>query len=80
VFSLVLRQSVIPVAAGLAGGLSGALATGGVIASLLYEVRPRDPLVLGIVVGLVATAAILSAAAAAFNSLQIEPASALRNE
>jgi predicted permease len=80
VFSLVLRQSVAPVAAGLAGGLAGALAIGGVIASLLYEVRPRDPIVLGIVVAVVGTVATLSAAAAAVTSLQIEPASALRNE
>jgi hypothetical protein len=80
VFSLVLRQSVTPVAAGLAGGLAGALAIGGVIASLLYEVQPRDPIVLGIVVAVVGTVATLSAAAAAVTSLQIEPASALRNE
>jgi predicted permease len=80
VFSMVLRQSLVPVAAGLAGGLAGALAMGGVIASLLYEVRPRDPLVLGVVLGVVATVGIVSAAVATFGGLQIEPASALRDE
>jgi len=80
VFSLVLRQSVAPVAAGLAGGLAGALGMGGVIASLLYEVRPRDPLVLGLVIGLVATVATGSAVAATLSGLRIEPASALREE
>ena len=80
VFSMVLRQSLVPVAAGLAAGLAGALAMGGVIASLLYEVRPRDPLVLGVVLGVVATVGIVSAAVATFGGLQIEPASALRDE
>jgi predicted permease len=80
VFTLVLRQSVAPVVVGLAGGLAGALAMGGVIASLLYEVRPRDPLVLGIVLGVVATVGTVSAVAATLSSLQIDPASALRDE
>ena len=80
VFSLVLRQSVAPVAVGLASGLAGALGMGGVIASLLYEVRPRDPLVLAAVVSVVATVATLSAAAATLAGLQLEPASALREE
>jgi putative ABC transport system permease protein len=80
VFSLVLRQSVAPVAIGLAAGLAGALATGGVIASLLYEVRPRDPLVLGVVLSVVAAVGTVSAAAATLSGLKIEPASALRDE
>jgi putative ABC transport system permease protein len=78
VFSLVLRQSVAPVAVGLAGGLAGALTMSGVVASLLYEVRPRDPFVLGIVAGVVAAVTIASAAAA--SGLRIEPALALRDE
>ncbi|MEO5897179.1 MAG: ABC transporter permease [Vicinamibacterales bacterium] len=80
VFSLVLRQSAAPVGLGLAVGFAGALVIGGAIASLLYEVRPRDPLVLGVVLGIVATVGIVSAAAATLNGLQIEPASALRDE
>ena len=75
-----LRQSVTPIVAGLALGLAGALAMGGLIASLLYEVRPRDPLVLGIVLAVVATVGIASAAAATLGGLRIDPASALRDE
>jgi predicted permease len=80
VFSLVLRQSAAPVSVGLAAGLAGALVIGGAIASLLYEVRPRDPLVLGVVLGIVATVGFVSAAAATLSGLHIEPASALRDE
>jgi ABC-type antimicrobial peptide transport system permease subunit len=80
VFSLVLRQSTTPVAIRLATGLSGALATGGLIASLLFEVRPRDPLVLTVVLGLVSIVGLASAAAATLGGLRLDPASALRDE
>jgi putative ABC transport system permease protein len=80
VFALVLRQSVIPVLIGLAAGLFGALAIGGVVASLLYEVRPRDPVVLSLVLGIVAAVGTLSAATAARSGLEIDPAAALRDE
>jgi putative ABC transport system permease protein len=80
VFALVLRQSVTAVALGLAAGLAGALAIGGVVASLLYDVRPRDPIVLGSVVALVAGVGIVSAAIAAGRGLRIDPVSALRDE
>jgi predicted permease len=80
VFAMILKQSLTPVAAGLAGGLVGALALGGVVASLLYEVRPRDPLVLSSVIATVAAVAAISAALAAIRSMQIEPAAALRED
>ena len=80
VFGMVLRQSVLPLAAGLSGGLLGALLLGGAVASLLYEVQPRDPLVLGAVLGLVAAVGVLSAATATRRGLQIDPAAALRDE
>jgi ABC-type antimicrobial peptide transport system permease subunit len=80
VFSLVLRQSVTPVLIGLVAGLSGALAMGGIIASLLFEVRPRDPLVLGLVLGLVSIVGLASAATATLGGLRIDPAAALRDE
>ena len=53
---------------------------GTVVASLLFDVRARDPLVIGAVtalVGLVGAAALLVAAR---QSLVIDPASALRDE
>jgi ABC-type antimicrobial peptide transport system permease subunit len=80
VFSLVLRQSLAPLAIGLAGGLAAALGTGGLVASVLYDVHPRDPLVLTVVVLVVAAVGLASAAAATFGGLRIEPAAALRDE
>jgi ABC-type antimicrobial peptide transport system permease subunit len=80
VFAMVLRQSISPVAIGLAAGLGGALGAGGLVASLLYEVRPRDPLVLGMVIAAVGLIATASTAAATLGGLRIDPASALRDE
>ena len=80
VFAMVLRQSVVPVALGLAGGLAGALATGGIITGLLYEVRANDPIVLAAVLVVVAAVGTVSAATATLKGLHIEPASALRDE
>jgi predicted permease len=44
VLGLVLRQGMTPVVAGLAGGALAALWIGQTVASLLFEVSPRDPL------------------------------------
>ncbi len=77
---MVLRQSVAPVAVGLAGGLAGALAMGGIVGSLLYGVQPRDPLVLAAVLGTVGLVGVASAAAATLKTVRIDPASALRQE
>jgi putative ABC transport system permease protein len=80
VFSLVLCQSVVPVAVGLALGLAGALGMGAAIASQLFDVQPGDPHVLGLVLGIVATVGTVSAAAATLGGLKIEPARALRDD
>ena len=44
VLGLVFRQGMMPVVAGLAAGAVAALAIGRFMASLLFEVSPRDPL------------------------------------
>lgn len=80
VFSMVLRQSVAPIAVGLAAGLAGALAIGGLVASLLFGVHPRDPFVLASVIIVVAAVGTLSAAGATLGGLHLEPAAALRDE
>jgi len=80
VSALVLRQSLAPLAIGLAGGALGALAVGGAIASLLYEIQPRDPIVLMMVIAIVSGTGAAAAAIATRTGLRIEPASALRDE
>ncbi|MGE5245549.1 MAG: ABC transporter permease [Betaproteobacteria bacterium] len=80
VFGLVLRQTATPVFVGLVAGCAGALALGTVLASLLFEVHARDPIVIAAVVALVGAAGVIASASAAKQGLRINPAAALRDE
>jgi ABC-type antimicrobial peptide transport system permease subunit len=80
VFALVLRQSAMPLFAGIAAGCAGALAMGTVVASLLFNARASDPLVIASVVALVGAVGAFASATAARQGLRINPAAALRDE
>jgi putative ABC transport system permease protein len=80
VLALVLRQSVMPIVVGLAVGVAGAFAIGGLVASLLFGVEPRNPLVIAGVAAVVGGIGVVAAAAAGRRNLVIDPAAALRQE
>ncbi len=80
IVGLVLRESVRPVLAGLALGIVAALGLGRLVASLLYEVTPSDPLVLATVASAVVAAAMFACLVPLRRALRVDPASALRAE
>jgi len=80
VHKLLMTQLAKAVVPGLGLGLAGALAAGSAAASLLYEVTPRDPLVLAGVAATVAMVATAASLLATRNSLSIDPMAALREE
>ena len=80
VFALVLRQSAMPVFAGIAAGCVGALAISTLVASLLFNVRASNPLVIVCVAALVGAVGALASATAARQGLRIDAAAALRDE
>jgi len=80
VVSLILRQAGSPIGAGLAVGGAAAVAVGGIVGSLLFDVQPRDPIVIAAVVGIVGTVGLAACVLAARRQLVIDPASALREE
>ena len=80
IVGLVVRQTSVPLACGVAAGVVGALAIGDLVASLLFEVRARDPLVIAAVAALVGLVGVLTCTFAARQGLAINPASALRDE
>ena len=80
VVGLILRQATTPVAAGLVAGTTGALALGNVVASLLFEVRARDPLIVASVVIVVGSITVATSLLATRRRLTVDPASALRAE
>jgi putative ABC transport system permease protein len=80
VFGLVVRQSAAALGAGLAFGCAGAVAVGSLVASLVFEGRARDPLVIAGVVVVVGVAGLAACATAAKQCLRIDPAAALRDD
>jgi putative ABC transport system permease protein len=80
VMRLLMRQSARTILIGAAAGLAMALAAGRLTAGMLYEVQPRDPLILGIVVAVVSTAGMMASLLAARSGLAINPVAALREE
>ena len=79
VLRLVVGQGVRLAATGAVIGLLLALAAAGALGSVLYGVSPRDPLVLGGVVGLVLMVAAAATFAPARRALRVDPVRALRD-
>jgi putative ABC transport system permease protein len=80
VVRLIVGQGTAPILAGSAAGGVIALAIGGIVASLLFDVRARDPLVIVTVITMVVVVAVLASVVAARQGLVIDPAAALREE
>ena len=59
---------------------NGVSAAGSLVAGLLFQVRPRDPLVVALAMLLVGGAGVLAASIATRQSLRINPVEALREE
>lgn len=80
VLSLVLRQGMLLVVFGLSAGLLSALALGRYLSSLLYGVKPTDPLALGAVCLTLIAAAFLAIYIPARRAARVDPMVALRYE
>jgi len=78
VAAMVLSQGLRLVLAGVALGLAGAWAASRFVASLLYDVRPRDPLTFGAVAALLIGVGALAAWLPARRAARVDPAEVLR--
>jgi putative ABC transport system permease protein len=80
ILRLVMRRGIVLVGIGLAIGIAAALASGRVVASLLYGVTPGDPAnLLGVTLFLAAVAAV-AIYVPARRALRVQPLAALRTE
>jgi predicted permease len=77
---MVLIQVLMLAAVGLAIGLPAAFGASKLIASLLFDMKPNDPLALTAAVSILLVAAILAGYAPARKASRIDPVSALRHE
>jgi putative ABC transport system permease protein len=74
---LVLRQGMLPVGLGMAGGIATTIACGALIQSLLYEVSAADPITVCSVVGLLLIVAVLACWIPARRASRVDPMEAL---
>jgi putative ABC transport system permease protein len=80
VFALIMRQGVLQTALAVAAGLLLSLAAGQVLAKILYDVSPSDPLALVTATLLLASAALLACFFPANRATRVNPITALRTE
>jgi putative ABC transport system permease protein len=78
VLVMVVRESMVLVAIGTAVGLAGALALGGAMAGLAYEVPPRDPATLAAMTLTLGAVGLLAALIPARRATRVTPLVALR--
>jgi ABC-type antimicrobial peptide transport system permease subunit len=80
ILELVMGQALRVTGWGLLLGAAGALAVGRAIGSLLYGVKPHDPLVLSLVMVILGAVATVASYLPARRATQVDPMVALRTE
>ena len=80
VVRLIVWDGLRPAVVGVAVGAVVALAAGQVIATLLYQIQPRDPLTMVIVVGMLIAIVLVACLIPARRATRVPPAEALRME
>ncbi len=79
-YRMVLRQGMGPVALGLVLGVTGAVALGRLLRSLLYEITPYDPWIIAAAVGITFAVALAACWFPARRAARVDPMTALRYE
>jgi predicted permease len=80
VVRLVLREAALLIGIGLAAGLALSLWAGRAATSMLYDLKPYDPVTLGGAVGLLALVALIASYGPAYRASRLDPMDALREE
>jgi putative ABC transport system permease protein len=80
VVGLVLREATLLLAVGLTIGVCFAAWAGRAAASLVYGMKPGDPLTLGTAAALLTLVALAASYAPAFRASRLQPMDALREE
>ncbi|MGH7647004.1 MAG: ABC transporter permease [Gemmatimonadaceae bacterium] len=78
VMSLVIREGMRVVLAGVGLGVAASLALGKLVASMLYETSPHDPVVLAGVAVLLTAVSVVASAVPAWRASRTDPVIALR--
>jgi predicted permease len=80
IWSMVVRQGILLVALGAIAGCGAAFSVTRLLTSLLYAVRPTDPVTFALTAGLLLIVGILACSLPARRATRVDPMSALRCE
>jgi predicted permease len=80
VLRMVVFEGMKPTLIGVAVGMAGALALGRVLSSLIYGVRPTDPITFLVVAALLTAVAFVASVVPAYRATKTDPMVALRDE
>jgi putative ABC transport system permease protein len=78
--TMVVRQSMLPIGAGVILGVAGSLASGRLLQQFLFHVQPGDPQVIAAIVALLIAVSLLASWLPARRAAAIDPLVALRDE
>jgi predicted permease len=78
VVSLILRQGLFLTVTGMVIGIGGALVSGQMLRTLLFDVSPADPVTLTIVIGVIAMVATTACLVPALRATKVDPITTLR--
>jgi ABC-type antimicrobial peptide transport system permease subunit len=80
IIRLTLSVGLAPVIGGIGAGVVLALLGGKYVSSLLFDVAPRDPMVLGTVCAVLLVTGVLASLVPAMRATRVDPAAVLRSE
>jgi len=80
VLRMVVTEGMKPTLLGVAIGVAASLAMGRLVASLIFQVKPTDPMTFVAVGALLALIALLACVIPAYRASKVDPVIALRNE
>lgn len=80
ILGMIVKQGMGPVLAGMALGITGALAITRLLSGLLFQIAPRDPLTFAVIPLLLLAVAIPASYIPARRALKVDPVTALRYE
>lgn len=80
VLSLIMRQGMLQLAIGLTLGIALAAGVSQLLSTVLFGVQPRDPVIFGLIVAVLATVGMLASFVPARRATRVDPMVALRYE
>jgi putative ABC transport system permease protein len=80
VVRMVVRRSMTPIAAGIVVGVLGSIWASRLLGTLLYEVKPHDPVVLGSIVLVLGGSAVAASLVPARRAASVDPLIVLKEE